>query len=167
VVGGKGTLTEAGMRVPLIANWPGQIGSRKVCGDLVDTTDFLPTLCEAAGVKVPESWPQRDGISFLPQLRGETPAAQRREWIYSWYKPRAVFVGEFAATARYKLYRTGAFYDLGNDTEETHPRTIDALNAEEKAIAASLQKVLDQYKDARPAALRELDNRRGDAEEPD
>jgi arylsulfatase A len=66
------------MHVPLIASWPGRIAAGKVCADLVDTTDFLPTLCEAAGVAVPAEM-KVDGRSFLPQLRGEkgTP----REWI--------------------------------------------------------------------------------------
>jgi arylsulfatase A len=166
VVGGKGTLTEAGMRVPLIANWPGHVAAGKVCADLIDTTDFLPTLCEAAGVKIGPAWSTLDGISFLPQLRGETPS-QRREWIYSWYKPRAVFIGEFAATARYKLYRTGTFFDVAEDPEEKKPRTSASLSAEEKPTAASLQRVLDRYKDARPAALRESDNRRDRETEPD
>ena len=31
VVGGKGTTTDAGMHVPLIANWPGNIAAGKVC----------------------------------------------------------------------------------------------------------------------------------------
>jgi arylsulfatase A len=157
VIGGKGTLTDSGMHVPLIANWPGRVPSGKVCGDLVDTTDFLPTLCDAAGITVPASW-QTDGISFLAQLRGETPT-RRREWIYSWYKPRAVFVGEFAATTQYKLYRSGAFYDLSVDPEEAHPGKLEELNGEAAAAAETLRGALDRYKDARPVALREMDKR--------
>jgi arylsulfatase A len=167
VIGGKGTLTEAGMRVPLIVNWPGHAASGKVSADLVDTTDFLPTLCDVAGVKVPATWPHLDGISFFSQLRGETPT-RRREWIYSWYKPRAVFVGEFAATARYKLYRTGAFHDLVEDPEEMHPLKSEDLKGEAEGAAQLLRGALDQYKDARPATLRELDKeRRIEEAEPD
>ena len=51
VMGGKGTTTAAGMHVPLIVSWPGKAAAGKVCGDLVDSTDFLPTICEAAGVR--------------------------------------------------------------------------------------------------------------------
>lgn len=40
VIGGKGTTTEFGMHVPLIANWPGKVAAGKVHADLVDSTDF-------------------------------------------------------------------------------------------------------------------------------
>ena len=53
VIGKKGSTVDAGMRVPLIASWPGRIAKGTVCRDLVDTTDFLPTICEAAALKVP------------------------------------------------------------------------------------------------------------------
>ncbi|MDD4873285.1 MAG: sulfatase-like hydrolase/transferase, partial [Kiritimatiellae bacterium] len=70
VIGGKGLPTDAGMHVPLIVNWPGKAATGKVSHDLVDSTDFLPTICEAAGVPVPAEL-KIDGRSFLPQVRGE------------------------------------------------------------------------------------------------
>jgi arylsulfatase A len=160
VIGGKGTTTERGMRVPLIANWPGRIAAEKVCPDLVDSTDFLPTMCEAAAVNIPGEW-KIDGRSFLPQLRGEK--GNPREWIYCWYAPRGRMVGEFAASARYKLYRTGQFYDLAHDAEEKRVLTVAGLEGDASAAAKLLQSVLDQYKDARPATLRAQDKRRKNA----
>src|SRR4051812_42333583 len=53
VIGGKGPTTETGMHVPMIASWPAKHEPGKTCRDLVDSTDFLPTLCDAAGVSVP------------------------------------------------------------------------------------------------------------------
>ncbi|MCH8899475.1 MAG: sulfatase-like hydrolase/transferase, partial [Acidobacteria bacterium] len=53
IQGGKGTTTDAGTRVPLVACWPGVVPKRKVCDDLVDFSDFLATLLEAAHAKVP------------------------------------------------------------------------------------------------------------------
>jgi arylsulfatase A len=50
VIGGKGTTTDAGMHVPLIVSWPGKVSHGMVCGDLVDSTDFVPTLLDAASV---------------------------------------------------------------------------------------------------------------------
>lgn len=154
VMGGKGTTTERGMRVPLIVSWPGRIESGKVCGDLVDSTDLLPTICAAAGLT--PAWPI-DGRSFLPQLRGEK--GNPRAWYYSWYAPRGILVGEFAATARYKLYRTGQFYDLSSDPEETMALAISTLEGEAADTAKLLQDALDQYKDARPASLRMNDQK--------
>ena len=79
VPGGKGKLSESGCRVPLVANWKGTICPGTVSEDLIDFTDFLPTLVEAAGTRVPDSI-TIDGQSFLPQLRGEK--GQPREWVF-------------------------------------------------------------------------------------
>lgn len=156
VLGGKGTTTAAGMHVPLIANWPGKIATAKVCGDLVDSTDFLPTICEAAGVKVPTEL-KIDGRSFLPQLRGEPGSP--RQWIYSWYSPRQnanLTVREFAFNQRFKLYRSGEFYDLAQDVEEKQPLKIAELKGEAASVAKLFQAALEKYSQARPTGLDDL-----------
>jgi arylsulfatase A len=150
VIGGKGSTTETGMHVPLIASWPGKIASGKVSPDLVDSTDFLPTICEAAGVTVPAEL-KVDGRSFLPQLKGE--AGKPRHWIYSWYSPRGENLREFAFNQKYKLYKSGQFFDLVHDPAETRPLTVASLPADAAQAAKNLQLALDQYKDARPAEL--------------
>lgn len=43
LAGRKGSTMEGGMRVPMIANWPGQIPQGAVCSELATTMDFLPT----------------------------------------------------------------------------------------------------------------------------
>jgi arylsulfatase A len=159
--GGKGTTTRAGTHVPLIASWPGVVKKGRVNGDLISTEDFLPTLCQAAGAGVPAG---TDGVSFLPQLRGEkgTP----REWIYSWYSPRQkadLTVREFAYDRSYKLYRTGQFFDLTADPGETKPLKVADLTGPAALAAKKLQTALDRYKDARPA---ELDRKFRDANRP-
>ncbi|OYV04000.1 MAG: hypothetical protein CFE26_19210 [Verrucomicrobiales bacterium VVV1] len=151
VVGKKGSTVDAGMRVPLIASWPGRIVKGTVCRDLVDTTDFLPTICEAAALKVPGPL---DGRSFLPQISGGK--GQPREWIYSWYSPRQGndrSVREFAFNHRFKLYRGGGFFDLSKDLGEKSPLPVSSLTGEAAAAAKTLQAALDQFKDARPAEL--------------
>lgn len=151
-VGGKGLPTDAGMHVPLIVSWPGKAAPGKVHQELVDTTDILPTLCEAAGVPVPAEL-KIDGRSFLPQVRGEK--GNPRAWYYSWQgaqKGKGV-TAEFAATRDFKLSRSGDFYDLRSDLEEKKPLKTVTLEGEAAAAAKLLQGVLDQYKDARPAAI--------------
>jgi arylsulfatase A len=150
VIGGKGATTAAGTHVPLIVSWPGKASAGKVCDDLVDSTDFLPTICEAAGISVPADWAP-DGRSFLPQVRGEK--GDPRQWWYCWYAPRGTMVGEFAATANHKLYRDGRFYDLTTDPGETKPLAVASLSGEAAAAAEKLRAALDRYKDARPAHL--------------
>ena len=53
IKGGKGLTSNAGTHVALIANWKGTTPAGKVCSDLVDFSDFLPTLADAAGAPLP------------------------------------------------------------------------------------------------------------------
>lgn len=147
VAGRKGGMTDGGTRVPLIASWPGVISRGGVSSDLVDFSDFLPTLCEAAGATVPAAL-NIDGRSFLPQLQGKKGSP--REWIYCWYSRSGGPTGkEWARNQRYKLYRTGEFYDVSNDVLEKAPLKGNDLSDDVRRIKAMLQKALDQYKDAR------------------
>ncbi|MEP3209579.1 MAG: sulfatase-like hydrolase/transferase [Maribacter sp.] len=148
VAGAKGQSTDAGTRVPLIIQWPNEIKANSSSVDLVDFSDFLPTLSEAANIKVPDSL-AIDGRSFLPQLRGES--GQPREWIYNWYSrsgdPSKASV--FARTHRYKLYESGAFYEVPKDAKEQYPLEIEALDADAAAIYQMLNAVLVRYKKQR------------------
>jgi arylsulfatase A len=149
--GGKGTTTQRGTHVPLIVSWPAAIERSRVNRDLVSSVDFLPTLCEAAGIAVPE---RTDGVSFLPQLRGES--GQPRDWLYCWYSPRQridLTVREFAFDQHYKLYRDGRFFDLTADPFENAPREVASLDGPAAGAAKKLQRALDQFAEARPDRL--------------
>ncbi|MBY0503433.1 MAG: sulfatase-like hydrolase/transferase [Bryobacteraceae bacterium] len=123
--GGKGDTTEAGMRVPLLVRWKGKIRPGQVSDDLVDSCDFLPTLCAATGVS-PKSMGVQDGHSFLPQLLGQK--AKSRDHVYSWYDPRPGHDKErwtktdrFVFDHRWKLYEDGRLYDWAADPTEKKP----------------------------------------------
>lgn len=149
--GGKGTTTSHGTHVPLIASWPSVIKQGRVSKDLVSSTDFLPTICAAAGAQVPATV---DGASFLPQLKGD--AGTPREWLYTWYSPRQsqdMTVKEYVFDHRFKLYRSGKFYDLNADDMEKQDLATSALASDAFAAKEKLQSALDKFKDARPAEL--------------
>jgi len=113
VKGGKAKLTDNGTRVPLIANWPGTVPSGKANGDLIDFTDFLPTLANLAGTKLPAGVVV-DGHSFAAQLRGEE--GRPREWVFTEWSGKA-----WVRDTCWKLYRSGQLYDMRHDPEEKHP----------------------------------------------
>ena len=140
--GRKGRLTDGGTHVPLIASRPGKIPAN-VHKDLIDFSDFLPTFCEIAGASTEPL--TLDGRSFLPQLHGET--GKPRDFVYCWYnrdmQPGATQIS--ARNQRYKLYASGAFYDVPNDQQETHPLTDADLNPEQRVIKAELQAVIEHY----------------------
>jgi arylsulfatase A len=146
VPGGKSHTSDNGTHVPLIANWKGVIQPGQVCHDLVDFSDFLPTLCQAAHIDLPGNLPL-DGRSFFPQLMGQP--GDPREWIYSWYCPRRKNLKEWARNKQYKLYRSGEFFHVENDFLEENPLNADHLDTVAERFYTMLSDVLDQYKNVR------------------
>lgn len=142
VHGGKGSMKDTGTHVPMIVNKPGTVPEGVVSQDLIDSTDFLPTMLEVAGCDLPSDIPT-DGRSFAPQLRGETGSP--REWIYCWYE-RDGRPNQAQVTVRdqqYKLYRDGRFYHVAADPDEEHALDSASLNASAKATRDEFQSVLD------------------------
>ena len=85
VVGGKGSMTDEGTRVPLIVNWPTGIQKPgRVVDDLADFTDMMPTLCELSNADLPKGHPN-DGTSLLPVFQNNSKA-RKKDWIYIWYR---------------------------------------------------------------------------------
>ena len=118
VCGGKGLTVDRGTHVPLICSWPGTIPSGAVTTDLIDASDFLPTILEAAEITPPDDY-FIDGRSFLPQLKGET--GNPRDWIFFHFEPMSGRVHRYARFIRdhrWKLYDDGRLFDLNADPEE-------------------------------------------------
>jgi arylsulfatase A-like enzyme len=95
----KATLYEPGIRVPLLARWPGKIDAGRSTNALVSLMDLAATWLDAAGAAIPV---EMESVSLAPLLRGETDAAHElifaeRNWHDNWDPMRCV-VGE-----RYKL----------------------------------------------------------------
>ena len=67
--GYKRDLYEGGIRVPTLAYWPSQITPNSKSDQISAFWDFFPTAIEIAGLDYNSS--KIDGISFLPELKGE------------------------------------------------------------------------------------------------
>jgi len=85
---GKGYLYEGGIRVPLIVRWPGVVQPGGTCHAPVVSTDFYPTLLEAAGLKRDAAQPA-DGESLLPLLKQSGGLKRRAIYFhypnYAWH----------------------------------------------------------------------------------
>ncbi len=145
VRGLKGYTTEAGTHVPLIANWPGTIAPGQVNDNLVDFTDFLPTLLEAARLETPDDL-ATDGLSFFPQLTGRADTV--RTWIFCHYAPSWGNLPHrrFVHDQEWKLYDDGSFYHIGTDPGEQDPVTDDVLIPSVLGRKQSFQAVLDRMR---------------------
>jgi arylsulfatase A len=82
---GKGYAYEGGIRVPLIASWPGSIPPGTVSHELVSSVDYLPTIAEAAGCDIPHDL-DIDGLSLLSLLKSDSLQSLNRDAIY-WHFP--------------------------------------------------------------------------------
>jgi len=115
VRGGKGSLSDLGTRVPLVVNWPGTTPAGKVVNDLVDVTDFLPTLAQLGGGQLPNGV-ALDGRSFAPLIRGNKQTDPRL-YVFAEHRGKS-----FIRTHRWKLYDRGALFDMQADPFEKAPK---------------------------------------------
>lgn len=113
IIGGKGMLTDRGTHVPFIVNWQGRTPAGKICTDLIDFSDFMPTLAELAGASLPADR-KIDGHSFMNQILGQKEAG--RKWIYNQFEGNA-----WIRNHRWKLYTDGRLYDMVSDPLELTP----------------------------------------------
>lgn len=138
VPGGKGKHDDTGTRVPLIANWPGKITSGREVDDMVDLTDYLPTLLELAGV--PASNTPLDGRSFAPVLFGK-PRKQARDWVYCEHRGKRSIRSRSS-----RLYDDGRFFNLEKDPLESNPLEPGSLSPSEAEQRTRLRQVLERMK---------------------
>lgn len=141
VSGGKGLTLNVGNHVPLIVSWPQKISESRVFSGLIDFSDFLPTLADAAGIS-PEKY-VTGGKSFYPVIAG-SQSRKGKEEIFIHYAPRwgKLKHNRWVMNGNYKLYRDGRFYDTKNDLQEVHP--LAKLTEEESRLKATFQRILEQ-----------------------
>ena len=120
VPGGKGNLSDDGTHVPLLASWPGRIKPGTTTDQLVDMSDFLPTLRELAGGHQPPRGATRiDGHSFAGLLDGSRRLKDPRRWAYAERGVKRFFV----RTQNWKLYNNGRLFHVAVDVNEKSPVT--------------------------------------------
>ncbi len=65
----KGSIYVGGTKVPGIIEWPSVIKEKAISNVNSVTSDMLPTLCQLAGVELPDR--PLDGINLVPVLKGK------------------------------------------------------------------------------------------------
>jgi len=73
---------EGGIRVPMLARWPGKIAPGTTTDHVSAQYDVMATIADLVGVNAPEN---TDGISFLPVLLGKAEVQQQHEFLYFEY----------------------------------------------------------------------------------
>jgi arylsulfatase len=137
--GHKGSVYEGGIRVPLIAHWPGRIGAGRTADLPAAFYDLLPTLVEIGGGR---SDHPSDGVSLVPTLTGR--GRQRRHeflfWDFNGYGgQQAVRLGNWKGIRRQigKGNRQLELYDLARDPAEQHD-----VAAAHPALVRKIEKIM-------------------------
>ncbi len=137
----KGFVYEGGIRVPMIAAWPGKIRPDTQSGHLSAFADILPTLCEVAGITAPTGI---DGLSFLPALLGRGNQ-KNHEYLY-WEFPeyagqQAVRIGDYKAI-RKNIRRGNLEIELYNLTSD--PQELTNIASEQPELIEKIKRIMEK-----------------------
>lgn len=141
----KRDLYEGGIRVPMIARWPGRIKAGGQCHHVSAFWDILPTFAELAGARAPAGI---DGISMAPALLGK-PQKQHEFLYWEFHEgnsKQAVRMGDWKAVC-VAPSRPIELYDLKSDIGErnnvanAHPEIV----AQAKGIFATVRTDADLW----------------------
>ena len=133
----KRSLKDGGIRVPLIAWWPGKVPAGVENPHVGYFGDWFATAVDLAGVPVP---PQLDSVSLVPTLSGRDSEQTRHEFLY-WEFHEGGFTQAALYNGRWKGIRTSpqpgslVLYDVANDVAEKtdiaaqHPEIVGRVEA--------------------------------------
>ncbi|MBI1785378.1 arylsulfatase [Candidatus Sumerlaeota bacterium] len=135
--GCKRDLYEGGIRVPMLARWPGHVAAGAVSDQVCGFVDFLPTACEIAGAQPPADI---DGISLVPALLRK--ARQNHEYLYWEFHEhgfaQSILMGDWKAV-RNKAQAPIELYNLKEDESETRD-----IAAEHPDLTGQIQNLFKQ-----------------------
>jgi arylsulfatase A-like enzyme len=148
---GKGSIYEGGIRVPMLAYWPGKTQEETVNSTPLIIEDFFSTILEIAQIEAGEIPQTVDGKSFVSLLRNVTTEFTDRPlfWHYpNEWGPEGPGIGSYSAVRQgdWKLIyfhtnQTLELYNLKNDIEEN--QNLVATNFEAvKSLADTLTNYL-------------------------
>ncbi|MEP3481949.1 MAG: arylsulfatase [Fuerstiella sp.] len=130
----KRYLYEGGIRVPMIAYWPGTIPAGTTTSQWTTQYDLMPTLADAGGLPTSS---EMDGVSILPTLRNEPEKQVNRDFLYwEFYeraKQQAVHLDNWKGYRLNGLNGKIELYDLSTDIAEerdvadSHPDVVKRM----------------------------------------
>ncbi|MFK7778354.1 MAG: sulfatase-like hydrolase/transferase [Gimesia sp.] len=146
---GKQSVYEGGLKVPTGIVWKNRIAPKSQSDFMAMTMDLFPTVCEAAGVKVPSGL---DAVSFLPTLEGKTQPPLRTNWFFRRREGGSRYGGKTIEAVRsgdWKLLQNSPFtplelYNLKADPLETN-NLADTNRKKFNQLSALLRAEIQRY----------------------
>lgn len=147
LTGIKRSLTDGGIRVPMIAWWPDKIAAGTKTDHVAYFGDWMATAAELAGEKTPA---ECDSLSFVPTLLGQKDQQRQHEFLY-WEFHEGGFKQAALYQGRWKGIRSGspsanvALFDQEADIgEKTNVAT------QHPEIAAKIEEYLSRARSTSP-----------------
>ena len=128
----KGSLYEGGIRVPLIARWPGRISSGEESEHLAANYDLPATIAEIAKVTFAGN---TDGLSFLPLLLGRQEEQKTHPYLF-W---------DFAGYGGQIAVRMGKWKGIKRNLRKIADGPLELYNLKEDI--SEIDSVADKYPD--------------------
>lgn len=131
--GMKRDLYEGGIRVPMIARWPGKIKGGEISDHIASFADLMATAGELSNAEIPE---ETDSISFLPTLMGSDKQTEHEYLYWEFYEQgskQAVRAGKWKAvrmpmfTGDIELYNLDDDLGEGNNVAESNPTVVEQM----------------------------------------
>jgi arylsulfatase A-like enzyme len=133
----KFTLWEGGVRVPMIARWPGRIPAGRVSRQVGITMDLTASILAATGTPAPAE-ARFEGVNLLPILEGRAPEMERTLfWRVTPRQQRSVRQGDW------KLLVDGGHVLLFNLRDDIGERNDLAQRRQD--IARKLRPLIDAW----------------------
>ncbi len=132
--GGKGSMTEAGTRVPLLAWWPDTI-EPTVRDELVCLVDIRATIAAIAGIKLENPV---DGLDLSHLLLGKQ--GRDREHVLMSFKK-----GFFVRDQRFRLDQDGTLFDIPTKSDQERYREKPVTDGAYSEERARLKLALDEF----------------------
>ena len=134
IKGGKGSMTEAGSRVPLLAWWPGHV-QPAVRNEFFCLVDVLPTMHSIAGIKLNR---KVDGMDLSHHLIGGK-GPDRKHVLINYGR------GYFVRESRFRLNQDGRLYDIPINSDSSRYSEAVTTDRAHDSDRARLQAILDDF----------------------
>jgi len=138
--GGKRDLYEGGIRMPMIARWPGSIEAETVTDHMGAFWDVLPTFAELVGKDLPGD---QDGLSFAPTLLGKEQAAQH-DYLYWDYGHTREHFSQAVRMGEWKAVRRSLELPIELYRPHEDPLEKTDLSGDNPEIVAQIQRVFEE-----------------------
>lgn len=134
--GGKQDSYEGGLRVPMLAKWPGHVPAGTTSDLPCYFADIFPTACQILGMRPPI---YIDGLSFLPELMGDSENQKKHRYLF--WSHQAGSLDHAIRAGKWKAVKRGGnaieLYNLETDPSETF--NVASSNA---AIVQEMQRII-------------------------